>query len=100
MSNADLTKGNRSVIVLTSIICSILRSNDFKFSAVSLVMLVLNSSEKWRIVRARFSSFVCKSMVSGVSLTALESQFISIGSVRVVIIFLKQISSEDFGSKS
>jgi hypothetical protein len=32
----------------------------FKFRAVTLVMLVLNSSERWRVDSARFSSFVCK----------------------------------------
>jgi hypothetical protein len=65
-----------------------------------LVMLVLNSSERWRVVRARFSSFVCKSMFSGVSLTVLQSQFINIGSLRFVINLFKQVSSEDFGRKS
>jgi hypothetical protein len=46
-------------------------SNDFKFRAVRLVMLVLNSSEKWCVVKARFSSFVSKSMFFGVSLAVL-----------------------------
>jgi hypothetical protein len=65
-------------------------------------MLVLNSSARWRVVRARFSSFVCKKkiMFSGVSLTILQRQLISIGSLRFVISLLKQIPSEDFGSKS
>jgi hypothetical protein len=75
-------------------------SNDFKFCAVRLVVLVLNSSERWRVMRERLSSFVCKSMFSGVSLTILESQFINTGSLGFVISLLKQISSEDFGSKS
>jgi hypothetical protein len=63
-------------------------------------MLVLNSSERWRVERARFSRLVCKSVFSGVSLTVLRSQFINIGSLRFVIGLLKQISSEDFASKS
>jgi hypothetical protein len=63
-------------------------------------MLVLNSSERWRVERARFSSFVCISTFFSVSLTVLQSQFINIGSLRFVISLLKQISSEDFGSKS
>jgi hypothetical protein len=41
-------------------------------------MLALNSSERWRVESVRFSSFVRKSMFSGVSLTILLSQFISI----------------------
>jgi hypothetical protein len=63
-------------------------------------MLVLNFSERWRVDRARFSSFVCKSMFSGVSLTVLQLQFISIDSLKLVISLLEQIFSEDFGSKS
>jgi hypothetical protein len=63
-------------------------------------MLVLNSSERWRVERVRFSSFVWKSMFSGVYLSILELQFISIINLRFVISLLKQISSEDFGSKS
>jgi hypothetical protein len=39
-------------------------------------------------------------MFSGVSLTVLQLQFINIGSLRYVISLLKQISSEDFVSKS
>jgi hypothetical protein len=31
-----------------------------------LVILVLKSSEKWRVERAQFSSFVCKSMLPAV----------------------------------
>jgi hypothetical protein len=46
------------------------------------------------------SSFVCESMFSSVSLTILQSQFINIISPRFVISLLKQISSEEFGSKS
>jgi hypothetical protein len=64
-------------------------SNDFKFRAVRLVMLVQNFSERWRVERARISSFVCKSMFSGVSLTVLQLQFINIGSLRFVISLLK-----------
>jgi hypothetical protein len=63
-------------------------------------MLVLNSSERWRVERARFSSFVCKSVFSGVSLMILQSQFINIGSLRFVIGVLKQISSGGFESQS
>jgi hypothetical protein len=63
-------------------------------------MLVLNSSERWRVVRAQFSSFVCKSMFSGISLTALQLHFINTGILRFVISLFKRISSEDFGSKS
>jgi hypothetical protein len=75
-------------------------SNCFKFCAIRLVMLVLNSIERWRVERARFSSFVRKSMFYGVSVTILQLQFINCGSLRSVISLLKQISSEDFGSKS
>jgi hypothetical protein len=63
-------------------------------------MLVLNSSERWRVERARFSSFVCKSVFSGVSLAILQSQYINIISLRFVISLLKQMSSDDFGGKS
>jgi hypothetical protein len=70
------------------------------FRAVRLVMLALNSSERWRVERARFSSFVCKSKFSDVSLMVFQLQFVSIGSLRFVINILKQISSEDFGSES
>jgi hypothetical protein len=75
-------------------------SNEFKFRAVRLVMLVLSSSERWRLDRAQFSSFVCKSMFSGVYLIVLQSQFINTGNLGFVIGLLKQISSENFGSKS
>jgi hypothetical protein len=63
-------------------------------------MLVLKFGERWRVERARFSSFVCKSMFPGVFLTVLHSQFINVGNLRFVISLLKQISNEDFGSKS
>jgi hypothetical protein len=63
-------------------------------------MLILNSSVKGRVEKARFSSFVGKSTFSGVSLRILELQFIRSGSLTSVISLLKQISSEDFGSKS
>jgi hypothetical protein len=63
-------------------------------------MLVFSSSERWRVVRACFSSFVCKSTFSGVSLTILLSQLMYIISLIFVIILMKQLSSEDFGSKS
>jgi hypothetical protein len=59
-----------------------------------LVMLVLNSSVRWRVERGRCSSFVCKSEFSDVSLTVLQSQFISIGSLRFVISLLKQVSGD------
>jgi hypothetical protein len=75
-------------------------SNDFKFRAVRLVMLVLNFSERWRVERPRFASFVCKSKFSGVYLMVLQSRFMNIGSLSFVISLLKEISSEDFGSKS
>jgi hypothetical protein len=70
-------------------------SNGFKFRAVSVVMLVLNSSEEWRVKRAQFSSFVYKNMFSGVSLTILQSQFIKNICLRFVVSSLKRISSED-----
>jgi hypothetical protein len=41
-----------------------------------------------------------QSMFSGVSVKIFQSQFISIDSQRFVINLSKQISSEDFGSKS
>jgi hypothetical protein len=63
-------------------------------------MLVLNCSEVWRVVKAQFSSFMCKSMFYGVSLTVLQSQFLHIGSPIFVISLLKQISSEGFGSRN
>jgi hypothetical protein len=63
-------------------------------------MLVLNYSVRWRVEIVRLSSFVCRSVFSGVSITVLQSQFINIGSLRFVVSLLKQISSEDFGSKS
>jgi hypothetical protein len=61
---------------------------------VRLVMLVPNSSERWRVT-ARFSSFVCKCMFSGVSFTILQSRVINIASLRFVISLLKQISNGD-----
>jgi hypothetical protein len=74
-------------------------SNDFKFHVVRLVMLVLNSNERWRVERVRFSNFVCKSMLSGVPFTLFQLQFIIMGSIRFVVILSKEISSEDFESK-
>jgi hypothetical protein len=74
-------------------------SNGFKFRAVSLVMLVLYFSERWRVERALFPSFVWKSMFLGVSLTILQLQFISIISSKFVISILKHIFSEDCASK-
>jgi hypothetical protein len=75
-------------------------SNEFKFRAVRFVMLVLNFSGKWRVEKERVSSFVCKRRFSAVSLVVLQSQFISIDSLRLVIGLSEQISSEDLGSKS
>jgi hypothetical protein len=72
----------------------------FKFRAIRLVILVLNCSERWRVEKAWFSRFACKSLFSGVSLTVLQSQLINIDSLRFVISLLRQVSSEDFGSKS
>jgi hypothetical protein len=63
-------------------------------------MLELSFSEIWRVERVRLSSFVLISMFSGVSVTVLQLQLISIISLRFVISLLKQISSEDFVSKS
>lgn len=62
-------------------------------------MLVLKVSERWRVQRVQFSSSVCESLFSGVSVMVLRSRFIITGSLRFVIGLLKHISSEDFGSK-
>jgi hypothetical protein len=72
----------------------------FKFRAVWFVMLVLSSSARWRVGSARFTCFVCKSLFCGVSVTDLQRRLFRIGSLRFVIGVLKQISSEDFQSKS
>jgi hypothetical protein len=61
-------------------------------------MLVVNSSGIRRVEKARFSSFVRKVFSCG-SLTVLQSQFINIGRPKFVIILLKHVSSEGFGSK-
>jgi hypothetical protein len=41
-------------------------SNDFKSRSFRLVVLVLNFSERWHDEKARFRSFVYKSLFSGV----------------------------------
>lgn len=62
-------------------------------------MLVINSSEKWRVQGERVPSFVYRIVFSGVSLMVLQSQFIGIGSSRFVISLLKEVSRENVGSK-
>lgn len=49
---------------------------------------------------ARFSRFMSRSMFSGASFAIIQSQLISIDSLKCLISLLKQISTEDFGSKS
>lgn len=50
-----------------------------------LIMLVPNCSERWRLEKVRFTSFVCGIVLSRVPLTFLQSQFINIGSLGYVI---------------
>jgi hypothetical protein len=47
-----------------------------------------------------FQALCAKVCVSGVSLTVLRPQFINTGSLKFVFSLLKQVSSEDLGSKS
>lgn len=63
-------------------------------------MLVLNSSGIWRVGKERFSSFVDKSMFTGVSLMIIQCQFISVDNLKFVNSLLKQLFSEDVTSKS
>jgi hypothetical protein len=65
-----------------------------------LVMLVSTPVKDGVLTERSFQALYAKNIFSGVSFMVLQSQFINIGSLRFVIILLKQISSEDFRSKS